>query len=424
MLLPEFPLKGVVQRIADAREVAGSLQHQGFHVRPQGVVDRGKHRIGAFAGILEHEVAGIVDEVGIVAEAADHRIGAGAAIEQVVAAVPEQRVRRSIAEALQVGSALQHQGLHIRRQRVVDRGEDCVSALAGALDHGIDAIVDEIGIVAGPADHDVGAGSAVEQIVAGIAEQRVGQSVAEALQVGSALQHQGLDVRRQLQMGSRKDDIVAFIGVLDHRIAATVDDVEVVASAAEVGVVAGAANERVIAVAAEEGVDVVAAENGVVADAAIEDEDCIAGRQACSREGVVAGAALDDEDIGRFRGADAHQGSQAGDRQRAVLAQYADHVVADAAVDDRLVNLIVACGPADRAGEFDVTTSVTSVPLKSLTVMLSVPPSALTSMLSTSLRSMTILPRLRVNRARPPLAKTWKISAPALPLKSRVSLPS
>ena len=68
--------------------------------------------------------------------------------------------------------------------------------------------------------------------------------------------------------------------------------------------------------------------------------------------------------------------------------------------------------------------SVTSVPERSFTVSVSAPPSALRSMLSTSLRSMTMLPRLRVNSTRPPLAEAAKISAPLLPLNSIVSAPS
>ena len=69
-------------------------------------------------------------------------------------------------------------------------------------------------------------------------------------------------------------------------------------------------------------------------------------------------------------------------------------------------------------------TSVTSVPVRSFTVIVSVPPSALRSIFSTSFRSMTMLPRLRVNSTRPPFADAVKISTPALPLNSIVSVPS
>ena len=65
-----------------------------------------------------------------------------------------------------------------------------------------------------------------------------------------------------------------------------------------------------------------------------------------------------------------------------------------------------------------------SVPVMLLTMTVSVPPRALRSMASTSLRSMTMLPRLRVNRTRPPFADASKVSAPALPLKSSASVPA
>ena len=70
------------------------------------------------------------------------------------------------------------------------------------------------------------------------------------------------------------------------------------------------------------------------------------------------------------------------------------------------------------------STCVTSVPVRSLTVILSAPPSALKSIVSTSLRSMMMLPTSRVNRTRPPLAEMSKFSPTSAPLNSSVSMPS
>ena len=70
------------------------------------------------------------------------------------------------------------------------------------------------------------------------------------------------------------------------------------------------------------------------------------------------------------------------------------------------------------------SSSATSVPDRSLTVIVSVPPRALRSTTSTSSVSITMLPRLRVKRRRPPLAEASKISSPPLPLNSIVSVPS
>ena len=63
------------------------------------------------SGILDHGVAGIVDEIDVVAGAALHQIGAAHAVEQIVAAVADEHVGGRIAVALQVGAAGQHQVL-------------------------------------------------------------------------------------------------------------------------------------------------------------------------------------------------------------------------------------------------------------------------------------------------------------------------
>jgi uncharacterized membrane protein len=72
-------------------------------------------------------------------------------------------------------------------------------------------------------------------------------AVAIALQVGGSLQHQRFYVRRQLEVGGRKDDIVAFIRVLDHRVSGIVDEVGVIAGAADHHVGSGIAVEDVVA---------------------------------------------------------------------------------------------------------------------------------------------------------------------------------
>ena len=68
--------------------------------------------------------------------------------------------------------------------------------------------------------------------------------------------------------------------------------------------------------------------------------------------------------------------------------------------------------------------STTSVPDRSLTVIVSGPPSAFTSTASTPFTSMTMLPTLRVKRSRWPLADASKLSLAALPLNTILSLPS
>ena len=55
-----------------------------------------RHRVGALAGALDHHVAGIVDDIGVVAGAAAHGVGAGAAVERVVAGVAGDHVGEAL----------------------------------------------------------------------------------------------------------------------------------------------------------------------------------------------------------------------------------------------------------------------------------------------------------------------------------------
>ena len=87
VLLPLLPVSDVVERVAGAVDVAAAGQRQVLDIGAERVADRRLHRVGAFAERLGHHVAGVVDDVGVVAGAAAHRVGAGAAVERVVAAV-------------------------------------------------------------------------------------------------------------------------------------------------------------------------------------------------------------------------------------------------------------------------------------------------------------------------------------------------
>ena len=76
--------------------------------------------VGALAGDLGDVVVRIVDVVGVAAGAAEHRIGAGAAIERVVAAVAAQHVRAVHAgERVVAISAMEAVGAPEALERVV-----------------------------------------------------------------------------------------------------------------------------------------------------------------------------------------------------------------------------------------------------------------------------------------------------------------
>ena len=78
-----------------------ALQDQVLHTRSEPKMRGGKDRIVAFVRALDHRIAGI-DEIDIVAETADHSIGPGVAIEQVVAGTAVRHVGEGIAIALRV----------------------------------------------------------------------------------------------------------------------------------------------------------------------------------------------------------------------------------------------------------------------------------------------------------------------------------
>ena len=101
--------------VAIALQVAAALQNEGFHVRGQRQVRGREHDVVALAGVLGCQVTAIVDEIGVVAGAAVHRVGSGVAVEDIVAGVAGDHVDQAVAVALQVGAALQGQVFHVVR---------------------------------------------------------------------------------------------------------------------------------------------------------------------------------------------------------------------------------------------------------------------------------------------------------------------
>ena len=65
---------------------------------------------------LHRHVPGVVDDVGVVAQAAGQHVGAQAAVEQVVATVAGEAVVQQVAGAVEVGAAGQRQPLEVGSQ--------------------------------------------------------------------------------------------------------------------------------------------------------------------------------------------------------------------------------------------------------------------------------------------------------------------
>jgi hypothetical protein len=120
-----------------------------------------------------NNVAGIVDDVDVIARAAIQMIGAGFAIERVVATVAGDRIGKRIARAADAGRALEQKVFDVAFERMRDRRLDEIEALVGAFDDLIPGIVDDIDVVARAAGHHILAGAAVELVDAGEAIERV-----------------------------------------------------------------------------------------------------------------------------------------------------------------------------------------------------------------------------------------------------------
>src|SRR4029453_14843119 len=104
--------QGVGQVVAGAVDRVEAGQGQILDVRGETEGDRALHQVGAAAGDgLEDDVERIVDDIGVVAEAAVHRVGAGLAVENVGAAVADQDVGLKIAGAVDIAGAGQGQVL-------------------------------------------------------------------------------------------------------------------------------------------------------------------------------------------------------------------------------------------------------------------------------------------------------------------------
>ena len=167
----------VVQGVAGAVEVIAAGEGQVFQVGTEGVADRSHHGVDFArqgAGFAD-DVLEVVDDVSVVAGAADHPVGAEAAVEHVVAAVAEQDVVQGVAGAVDVGAAGQGQVFDVGTKGVVDRSLDGVDfgQRSAGFDHVIADVIHHIGVVAGPADQGVRTAHAVEHVVQRIAGQHI-----------------------------------------------------------------------------------------------------------------------------------------------------------------------------------------------------------------------------------------------------------
>ena len=115
----------------------------------------------------------VVDDIGVVAEAALHLVGAAPAVETIGGGVADEAVGDAVAGGVDCRGSGEGQILDIRRERVRGRGQDRVVTVAGELGDGVADVVDDVGVVAAATVHRIGADAAIEAIVAGAAPEIV-----------------------------------------------------------------------------------------------------------------------------------------------------------------------------------------------------------------------------------------------------------
>ena len=94
----------------------GRVDPQELHLRPsgEGEAGAGKHDVcRSLSDVFGHHVEGVVHDVGVVAGAAGHGVGAGSAVQRVVTCSADQDIVRRITRDVVVARAAGH---------VLDRG--------------------------------------------------------------------------------------------------------------------------------------------------------------------------------------------------------------------------------------------------------------------------------------------------------------
>ena len=249
----------VGEPVAGAVDVGAAGQGQVLDIGAERVGDRGGNSISARVQRFRRHVAGVVDDVVVVADAADHDVGAAGAVERVVATIAGENVDAGIAgqrivadaagdvldpghggkagragraeidrhraggagivERIDAAAAVDCDVLHIGRGHALDRGDD-----AGAVDRdmdgvvapgsrhregvGVRAAVDRVDAVADGVLDQVVAGAAVdgvvaepagEGVVAAVAIDDVGQPIAGDVDVAGVEQRDVVDAGAEHQ---------------------------------------------------------------------------------------------------------------------------------------------------------------------------------------------------------------------------------
>jgi len=289
---------GEVDRLGAVMEAGGEDLH--LLAGHQRIADHRVDDVVAATDALPHDVAGMIDIIGVVPAQPAHVVRAAAAVQHIVAGIADQDLAIFVAgEVDRLGAVMEAGGkdLHFLAgcQRIADDTVDGVVAAAGGLAHDVAGMIDIISVVPAQPAHVVRAAAAVQYIVAGIADQDLAELVAgEVDRLGAVLEAdgEGLDMLagHQRIADHRIDDVVAAAGGLAHDVAGMIDIIDVVAAQAAHVVRAAAAVQHIVAGIAEQDLaELVAGQVdriGAVVGTGGKDLDMLARRQRVADRGI------------------------------------------------------------------------------------------------------------------------------------------
>lgn len=224
----------VIERIAGTVDVGGAGQHQIFQVRTQCVGKAGLNRVPPGARSFNDLVIGGVHNVGIVAQTARHRVGAGTTIQTVVVVVARELVGKVVAGALAaVACGVENQVLDVVCKGVGERGVDGIRPLIRVFYELVVGVVDVVHIVAGAAQHGVGSGAAIQHVIRRVPGQDVCRRITDTLKRCDADEFKILDVGGQGIRHGRLNGIGSFARQFHNRVRNVVHQIEVIPGAAD-----------------------------------------------------------------------------------------------------------------------------------------------------------------------------------------------
>ena len=237
-----------IARPAVSRQVflSGAGQRQILDVGAQGPGDGRLHEVGAFPGQFGDDVRQGLDDVGVVARAADQRVAATAnqgvvarqSKEKVVPRIATQDIGKRVARGAVGRCPGEREVLDMLAEGIGHRRLHAVDARFVALEHDVLGVVHYVQVIAVPTRHHVSALATIEPVVGRVADQAVAQGVAGGIHGRRSRQRQVLDIVRQRETDGRPRGVGALVTGFGDQIPRLIDDVDVIAFLTRHGVCA------------------------------------------------------------------------------------------------------------------------------------------------------------------------------------------